>query len=420
MPQRITASVALLLSAVSGLGAGVAGLLITLVVTEHRGASLAAGGLAGAVVSAAGAWQAARRLADRPRRRQAIAAATAGAALLAFAGVLWGLILSPAPRATEAMLAAPAFWDLPTGSRIAYEATQAAGTARPTPVLLVHGGPGSPTRDVAGIGPLLAGLGFDVYNYHQVGSGLSSRLDAEDYSVARHVADLEAIRQTLRAERVILIGTSWGGQLTAAYLAAYPERVERAVVVSPGAIWVPAFSDTERLTPGGKRDVDGVVSSIPRFLLPHILMSVVGPGPTQALLPDKQVDGLAETMMLNLDMWAGCERADPVQNRTSAGGIGFWANAATIFDARSVVDPRPLLANLETPILILRGECDYVAWEVAREYRDLLRNAVLIPIAGAGHVIQQDQPQRYREIIRAFILGEPLPAEPYTGDAPPW
>src|SRR5690606_23584625 len=153
--QRITASVALLLSAVSGLGAGVAGLLITLVVTEHRGASLAAGGLAGAVVSAAGAWQAARRLADRPRRRQAIAAATAGAALLAFAGVLWGLILSPAPRATEAMLAAPAFWDLPTGSRIAYEATQAAGTARPTPVLLVHGGPGSPTRDVAGIGPLL-------------------------------------------------------------------------------------------------------------------------------------------------------------------------------------------------------------------------------------------------------------------------
>src|SRR5690606_33249651 len=98
----------------------------------------------------------------------------------------------------------------------------------------------------------LATAGFDVYNYHQVGAGLSSRLDADDYTVSRHVADLEAIRIELKADHLILIGASWGGQLIAEYMAAYPERVERAVVSSPGSIWAPAFDEDTHLTTGGR------------------------------------------------------------------------------------------------------------------------------------------------------------------------
>jgi proline iminopeptidase len=82
---------------------------------------------------------------------------------------------------------------------------------------------------------LLADEGFDVYNYHQVGAGLSSRLGASQCTVDRHVVDLDAIRVILGAEKVILIGASWGGQLIAEYMAAHPARVERAVVVSPNA-----------------------------------------------------------------------------------------------------------------------------------------------------------------------------------------
>ena len=72
----------------------------------------------------------------------------------------------------------------------------------------------------------LAQRGFDVYVYDQTGSGLSARLnDPRAYTVARHVADLEAIRQTIGAARMILIGDSWGATLAANYIAAHPDRV---------------------------------------------------------------------------------------------------------------------------------------------------------------------------------------------------
>jgi hypothetical protein len=55
--------------------------------------------------------------------------------------------------------------------------------------------------------------GFRVYLYDQVGSGLSSRLRVRDYTLERDVADLEAIRQQIGADRLILIGHSWGDHL---------------------------------------------------------------------------------------------------------------------------------------------------------------------------------------------------------------
>ena len=69
---------------------------------------------------------------------------------------------------------------------------------------------------------------------------------------------------------------------------------------------------------------------------------------------------------------------------------------------------------------VLRGECDHIAWEVTREYREVLPNATLLAIDEAGHVIHDDRPETYREAVRAFLLGARLPQEPYEGDAPPW
>ncbi|MFJ9706042.1 alpha/beta fold hydrolase [Streptomyces sp. NPDC101234] len=129
------------------------------------------------------------------------------------------------------------FWDLPTGSHIAYVHAPATGKARPTPVIFLHGGPGTPGEGVPTGGRELAADGFDVYSYDQLGAGRSTRLrDVTGYTVARQVADLEAIRRTLGADRIILVGQSWGGSLTAQYLAAHAEHVAKAVFTSPRAV----------------------------------------------------------------------------------------------------------------------------------------------------------------------------------------
>lgn len=418
--HRTVGCVLLLLSMVFGLVSAAPVLIAMLAVTQSRAVSIASGVLVLAGVTGLVALRSARLLVRRREPQRVIVAAVTCVTTVLFAVPLWWLVLQPGPETTPPSIAQPEFWDLPTGSRIAYEAVYADGGGLPTPVILVHGGPGSPGRDTAEIGPMLATAGFDVYNYHQVGAGLSSRLDADDYTVSRHVADLEAIRIELKADHLILIGASWGGQLIAGYIATYPERVERAVVSSPGSIWAPAFDEDAHLTTGGRRDQQGAVGDLPRFQIAHILMNIVGAGPAQALLPDRQVDGVFEAMVKELDMWAGCKGVSSVANRTSSGGFGFWVNAATTRDARDVPDPRPQLAEVAVPLLVLRGECDYLAWEVAREYRDLLPNAILVPVDAAGHVIQQDQPELYRDLIRAFVFDQPLPVASYTGMAAPW
>ncbi|RBQ21336.1 hypothetical protein DP939_01020 [Spongiactinospora rosea] len=74
--------------------------------------------------------------------------------------------------------------------------------------------------------------------------------------------------------------------------------------------------------------------------------------------------------------------------------------------AARVADPRPALRRVTAPVLVLRGSCDYLAPEVAREYADVLPNTVLRPIDGAGHDIGHDRPDRYRELLTAFLRGE--------------
>jgi pimeloyl-ACP methyl ester carboxylesterase len=78
-------------------------------------------------------------------------------------------------------------------------------------VVFLHGGPG--IADLAGGAAYfgqLTGDGYDVFIYDRVGTGRSNRLqDPRGSAIAREVADLEAIRQQIRADRLVLIGHSW-------------------------------------------------------------------------------------------------------------------------------------------------------------------------------------------------------------------
>ncbi|WP_346149837.1 alpha/beta fold hydrolase [Nonomuraea recticatena] len=346
-----------------------------------------------------------RRVAGLQVRRWApIAVAVVELAVVAVP--LAGLLYGGPPNRPIAAGPGTRYWDLPTGSRIAYTRTPAQGERRDTPVILVHGGPGAPDEP-SPLAPALAAAGFDVYAYHQVGAGLSSRLsDVRGYTVARHIADLDAVRAAIGADRVVLAGVSWGGQLVATYLAAHPDRVARAVVASPGTIWLPAFPDNRHMTEGGLRDQNRALWDHPRLLLAHVLVEVAGPRVTHALLPDDAVDGDFESLVGEFDMRAGCPGR---LLRVPPSGAGFWANAMTGRDMHRVADPRPALRRIAVPVLVLRGSCDYVAPEVAREYADVLPNAVFREIGGSGHDIAHDRPGRYRELVTAFLRGQITP-----------
>ncbi|MFI5818145.1 alpha/beta fold hydrolase [Streptomyces rishiriensis] len=322
-------------------------------------------------------------------------------------------VLRPMPTTT----AAPAppgvrFWDLPTGSRIAYVHAPAKGKARPAPVIFLHGGPGTPGEGVPTGGRELAADGFDVYSYDQLGAGRSTRLrDVTGYTVARQVADLEAIRRTLGADRIILVGRSWGGSLAAQYLAAHGEHVARAVFTSPGALWGRQYPGSRagepwnRLSPAQKARLDRL-NSAPRIIAASLLLQI-NPGAAHALVGDREVDHWMHEVALQGKDSTSCEDAPPTTAHDNP--QGFYSNQMTVRDFEQLPDPRPRLRTLRVPSLIMRGECDFIRPAVTAEYRHTLAGSESVTVRGAGHSISGDQPGRYTALLRAFLLDEPLP-----------
>lgn len=107
-----------------------------------------------------------------------------------------------------------------------------AGHSLTVPLLVLSGGPGSDHRYMRIRGALdeLAGR-RDVIFYDQRGTSQSG-LGAEDSTIDLYVADVEAIRASTGADRVDLLGHSFGGYLAIAYAAQHPERVRSITLVA--------------------------------------------------------------------------------------------------------------------------------------------------------------------------------------------
>lgn len=421
-PWRIAAAVVLI-----GLGLVLAPSLAALAFLA--GASLTASmpllTAAALIVLAAVAWTltwTAGRLAFPARRR--LTAAVLALALTAAAGAAAATTLfRPLDIDPPAGTPAGEYWDLPTGSRIAYDHVPATGEARGGTVVRLHGGPGTPGDGPDDLDRVLAEAGFDVYVYDQAGSGRSERLDPADYTVARQVADLEAIRGEIGADRLVLIGGSWGGTLAAAYAAAHPDHVDRLVFTSPGALWAPEWEGQDegdlwdRLTPEQNREMTEFESSGGVRLLTWSLLMEDNPDAARALIPDAEIDAVFARLLSIVGSATSCEPGGAVDIPDAV--PGFYANQLIAADQLRAPDPRPALAALDAPALVLRGECDYKRWEITREYRDAIPGAELVYFEGAGHSIETDRPDLYTDTVTAFLTGAELPLPAYTGDADP-
>jgi proline iminopeptidase len=289
-------------------------------------------------------------------------------------------------------------------------------------VVFLHGGPG--IADMAGDAAYfgrLTGDGYDVFVYDQVGTGRSNRLqDPSRYTIAREVADLEAIRQRIGADRMVLIGHSWGGQVAAAYLAAHPDRVARVVFSSPGAL-APALDDGSSGGVRGRLPLAGQLRLYallvrPRVLLGYTLLQV-HPRAAHAFVGDAEMDARNDRVYNAGRAGTHCRDAGP---GPELHGLGFYTyqfpqSAA----ARPWADPRPALARLATPALVIKGSCDYLSWSSGLAYRHALPRAELVYLHHAGHNAYQDQPAAYLAVVRAFLAGRSLPTPAWTGDAVP-
>jgi 3-oxoadipate enol-lactonase len=195
------------------------------------------------------------------------------------------------------------------------------------------------------------------------------------YSLDQAADDIRSLLDHLSIKQAVFAGLSMGGYILFAFYQKYAERVKGMILADTRA-----QADTE----DGKRarfEMAQIAykqgpSAIADIMIPKLL----SPGTIQTrpelvqrvrgMIEGNQVSGIAG------DLMAMAERPDSV----------------------------PFLQQIRCPTQIIVGELDVPTPPAdARFMAERVRNAHLAIISGAGHLSNLEQPDRFNEIVRAFV-----------------
>ena len=359
-----------------------------------------------------------------------LATVAAGILTFCFVGALYLLVVRPTPlHLSEVRPAEGAHsWHLSTGSSISYQEFLPPPNVamKPEPIVFLHGGPGLRFMPFdSNVYGGLAADGFRVYLYDQAGSGASKFLEhTSEYTIERFVDDLEAVRLQLHAERMILIGHSMGSLLAASYVAKYPARVGKIVFHSPAPIWHADDSTFDM----SRTDAEPVgLGSIPLRLLAGVYLMEQNPDAADNLLSQRQAEELMAPVVgktVGALVCRGNSNKLPALLRMGhpPENPGFNPYVQQRLQDQTLVangDPHGALRGNRTPAILLFGECNYVPWDGAIDYKKTFANLKIFYFPRAGHYIQFEQPELMSKVIRSFLLDQPDPIAPYMRDADP-
>jgi pimeloyl-ACP methyl ester carboxylesterase len=229
----------------------------------------------------------------------------------------------------------------------------------------------------------LSAAGYRVIRYDLYGRGLSDRPDTE-YDGALYDAQLGELLDSLRiAGPVDLVGLSFGGFVTAHYVAGHAPRVRTLTLVDP------------------QSDSDGVERM---FRLP-----VVGRWLWQARVVPRMADNQM-TDFLHPEKYPTWSDQYRPQMRFKGFGRALLATAIMT----STVDFDSLYAGVSrtgVPVLLIWGKQDQaVPFELSDVVRRNIPTLEFAPVDSAGHLPHIEQAQLVNARLSAFFAVHPLPA----------
>lgn len=264
------------------------------------------------------------------------------------------------------------------------------GEGDKTPLLVLHGGPGSSSY---GLEPLKA-LGKDrpVIFYDQLGSGRSSRIkDTSLMTIERYVEELEQVREALDLEDFYMYGQSWGPALGLEYYLTYPDEVKALIFSSPlfsTELWI--------------RDADTLIAT-----LPDSVQSVIRENER-----NQTFDSEAYKDAVDLFYSKFLRRKERTEAQRDTAGMYFGTNVyeymwgPSEFTATGTLrnyDRVDRLDEIKVPTLLLTGEYDEARPETVRFFQSQIPNSEFVEIENSGHATLNDNPEAALVAIDRFL-----------------
>jgi len=243
------------------------------------------------------------------------------------------------------------------------------------PVVLIHGLSGSWQNWLETI-PHLA-RAHTVIAVDLPGFG-RSELPEEDVSIPGYGRFLDAFLTEVGFDRAALVGSSMGGLIAAQTAAAFPERVERLVLVS-----APGLGRPQRIP----EDVD----------LGHPFIARLAPYARFA----GHIGALRRLALARLVTHPELIGKDIVM--ASAGGMGKPGVQAAL---RSILsyDFRPHVRDITAPTLLIWGANDRVVPpRVADRYQQALPGARKVILPDTGHAPMLERPGLFNKLLSEFL-----------------
>ena len=275
-----------------------------------------------------------------------------------------------------------------SGGRVWYRIVS--GRTAATPLLLLHGGPGTPSYCLEP----LAALADErpVIFYDQLGCGRSDKpSDPTLWRLDRFVEELGQIREVLDLTEVHLLGHSWGTMLATDYMLTRPTGVLSLILASP-------------------------VLSVPRFIEDANRLRTELPLETQEVLRKHETAGTTDsaeyqesTMVYyklyvsRLDPWPPVllktfeELAAPVYNSMWGPSEFHATGPLKDYDRTSQLD------QLELPVLLTAGRYDESTPETTKWFQSLIPGSELVIFEDSAHVTMLDEAEHYAEVVRGFL-----------------
>ncbi len=264
------------------------------------------------------------------------------------------------------------------------------GEGDKTPVLLLHGGPGSssfylePLKELSQDRPVIF--------LDQLGCGRSTRItDTTLMTIEQNVEQLEQVRKALKLDKFYLYGHSWGTMLGMDYYVKYPKGIQGLIFSSPlfsTKIWTD--------------DADTLIATLPEATQKAIRES------------ERQKNYANEAYKEAMEVYykAYVRRSDKSKSQQDTAAKFFGENVYNFMWGPSEFTATGNLLNynrlkdlpkITVPTLLTAGEYDEARPSSVRYYTSLIPGAQFKMIPQAAHSTMMDNPKEYIGVLREFL-----------------